>query len=182
MATVAHSALTDPNIHEPKGASTALAGTIYTANGAGSGSWVYVPHAACYYSNIGTGTTLTAPTAFTLVAPTTTTQGVLRSFTHNNSGRLTYTGTLTENMVVVVTMTVKHSAGSNTDIHVQVFKNGSGVTGTEHVTTANSANYRSLTTVAHLSMATNDYVEIYMKTASGNIVVHALNLSIRADV
>lgn len=34
-----HSALTDPNIHEPKGASTATSGQVYQANGSGSGTW-----------------------------------------------------------------------------------------------------------------------------------------------
>lgn len=36
-----HSALTDPEIHEPKGASTALSGQTYVSNGAGSGSFDY---------------------------------------------------------------------------------------------------------------------------------------------
>ncbi len=39
MATVNHSNLSDPYLHEPKGASTATAGEIYVADGAGSGSW-----------------------------------------------------------------------------------------------------------------------------------------------
>ena len=39
MATVSHSAITDPNIHEPKGVATASADYIYQANGSGSGSW-----------------------------------------------------------------------------------------------------------------------------------------------
>lgn len=39
MANVAHSSLTGAELHEPKGASTALAGTVYVANGSGSGSW-----------------------------------------------------------------------------------------------------------------------------------------------
>lgn len=39
MANVAHSALTDPNLHEPKGVATATADQIYQANGSGSGSW-----------------------------------------------------------------------------------------------------------------------------------------------
>lgn len=39
MANVNHSALTDPYLHEPKGASTASAGDVYVANGAGSGTW-----------------------------------------------------------------------------------------------------------------------------------------------
>lgn len=34
-----HSGLTDPNIHEPKGASTADDGQVYVADGAGSGAW-----------------------------------------------------------------------------------------------------------------------------------------------
>lgn len=38
MATE-HNTITDPEIHEPKGASTALAGQVYVSNGAASGSW-----------------------------------------------------------------------------------------------------------------------------------------------
>jgi hypothetical protein len=34
-----HVAITDPQIHEPKGISTAAAGTVYKANGTGSGTW-----------------------------------------------------------------------------------------------------------------------------------------------
>lgn len=39
MANVAHASLTDPNLHEPKGVSTATADQIYQANGSGAGSW-----------------------------------------------------------------------------------------------------------------------------------------------
>tara|TARA_R110002153_G_scaffold5540_2_gene25685 strand:+ start:4920 stop:5390 length:471 start_codon:yes stop_codon:yes gene_type:complete len=39
MANVNHSSLTDPYIHEPKGAATAAAGRVYVANGTGSGAW-----------------------------------------------------------------------------------------------------------------------------------------------
>ena len=39
MANVAHSTLTGSELHEPKGAATAALGTVYVANGAGSGSW-----------------------------------------------------------------------------------------------------------------------------------------------
>ena len=37
--TIQHSAIADPNIHEPKGAATASSGKVYVANGTGSGSW-----------------------------------------------------------------------------------------------------------------------------------------------
>lgn len=39
MADIQHSAITDPQVHEPKGASTASANTVYVSNGAGSGTW-----------------------------------------------------------------------------------------------------------------------------------------------
>lgn len=39
MSNVAHSSLTGSQLHEPKGADTAALGTVYVANGAGSGSW-----------------------------------------------------------------------------------------------------------------------------------------------
>lgn len=39
MANVNHSTLTDPYLHEPKGAASASSGDVYVANGAGSGAW-----------------------------------------------------------------------------------------------------------------------------------------------
>lgn len=36
---VAHSALTGSNLHEPKGVASAASGTVYVADGAGSGTW-----------------------------------------------------------------------------------------------------------------------------------------------
>lgn len=38
--TIEHSVITDPNIHEPKGVSTANSEQVYSADGVGSGSWV----------------------------------------------------------------------------------------------------------------------------------------------
>lgn len=42
MANVQHSSLSDPNLHEPKGISTAAGNTVYLANGSGSGTWTPV--------------------------------------------------------------------------------------------------------------------------------------------
>lgn len=39
MANVSHASLTGSELHEPKGADTAALGTVYVANGAGSGTW-----------------------------------------------------------------------------------------------------------------------------------------------
>tara|TARA_R110000822_G_scaffold120579_2_gene254039 strand:- start:42 stop:695 length:654 start_codon:yes stop_codon:yes gene_type:complete len=43
LANVQHNALTDPNIHEPKGVTTANAGAVYVATGTGSGNWSVYP-------------------------------------------------------------------------------------------------------------------------------------------
>lgn len=42
MANVQHSSLSDPNLHEPKGVSTAAANSVYLSNGSGSGTWTPV--------------------------------------------------------------------------------------------------------------------------------------------
>ena len=48
MATgdIEHNELPDELLHEPKGASTAVAGTVYVADGAGSGSFQKLPTAS----------------------------------------------------------------------------------------------------------------------------------------
>lgn len=57
-----HSALTDPEIHEPKGASTASINTVYTSNGAGSGSWVAPPYTlSASFADVSTATTIYVP-------------------------------------------------------------------------------------------------------------------------
>lgn len=39
MANIEHSAITEANLHEPKGVSTAAVNKVYVANGSGSGTW-----------------------------------------------------------------------------------------------------------------------------------------------
>lgn len=50
--TVEHKDILDPNIHEPKGVSTASSNQIYVANGSGSGSWVTPPYHSPVYAEI----------------------------------------------------------------------------------------------------------------------------------
>lgn len=70
--SIQHSAITDPDIHEPKGASTAAAGTVYISDGAGSGSW-QVNAAAKYgeiiITNSAVAQTLSAASAYAKLNP-----------------------------------------------------------------------------------------------------------------
>jgi len=70
--TVQHNAITDPDIHEPKGIATATAGKVYVSDGASSGTWKYSPgkaHAEIYISGGLTAHTLAAASAFTKLNP-----------------------------------------------------------------------------------------------------------------
>jgi hypothetical protein len=72
VANIQHSVLTDPNIHEPKGASSAAAGKVYVANGSGSGSWEYISghaYGELYISNNSTAQTLAAASATSKLNP-----------------------------------------------------------------------------------------------------------------
>lgn len=69
---VQHNVITDPNIHEPKGASTASAGQVYVADGAGSGNW-RTPgggdYAEIYITGGTVATALPAASAYTKINP-----------------------------------------------------------------------------------------------------------------
>lgn len=69
----AHKDLTGTDLHEPKGAASAASGTVYTANGLGSGAWTavkasYVP-VSVRFTDVSTASTQYAvcPVAGTIV-------------------------------------------------------------------------------------------------------------------
>lgn len=73
MANVQHSAITDPNIHEPKGVASAAAGKVYVSNGSGSGTWELPAGSAygdMYIDSGATAQTLAASSATAKLNPT----------------------------------------------------------------------------------------------------------------
>jgi hypothetical protein len=175
MPTILHDVLTTTELHEPKGVSTASANKAYVANGSGSGSWVTLnPYGGLRYNNIGTGTTFSSPTSYTLMNAATTVTTV-KDFTHNSLGRLTYTGTPNRHLHGVMEMAFKHSTGSGQDIYTAIYKNGAilGTPNTEIVQSADSGTFHTVAMHFDVVAATNDYFEVYLKTASGNVIVHS---------
>ena len=74
MANVQHSNLTDPNLHEPKGISTATADQVYISNGSASGNWRDVNRLpgtgwGQYSNSVYTGTTYLNITSTGVVLP-----------------------------------------------------------------------------------------------------------------
>lgn len=72
MADIQHSAITDPNIHEPKGITTALNGQMYVADGGGSGNWKFTSghaYGELFISNNSTAQTLPAASGTAVLNP-----------------------------------------------------------------------------------------------------------------
>lgn len=73
MADIQHSAITDPNIHEPKGITTASSGQVYVADGGGSGDWKFIAghsYGEIFISNNSTAQTLPVSSGTAILNPT----------------------------------------------------------------------------------------------------------------
>lgn len=142
MANVQHSSLTDPNIHEPKGISTATANTVYMANGSASGSWTNVNRLpgtgwGQYSNSIYVGTTGLAISTTNVLLPFDTNVNVTQL-------PITLTGTTTSLMnlgtetlqfvsagdmhSLTMSFTVYSTSGSPTAIDLQLMGSSDGTT------------------------------------------------------
>ena len=96
---IEHNAITDPDIHEPKGAAAASAGEVYIADGAASGAW----------------TDLQAETPMvysTKIADISTAETVYVPVTHNGAISAVYTVIDGAIATADATLTVKNAAGA----------------------------------------------------------------------
>lgn len=178
----AHSGLTaDADLHICKGVLAAAVGKTVIADGAGSQALKYAnPHGGFSFSDIATPATVTAPSSYTKVAPTTVAAGGAIEYTEATTARLTYTGTDTLDANVFISLCIGHAAGANRDIYVSLYKNGSAVTGTETAVTAVTATKTPIPLSFQIAnVATNDYFEVYLKNNGGaeNVSVYSFQMS-----
>ena len=116
------------------------------------------------------------------VAGTTTGQAVTQRFTHTNN-RLTYTGALTR--TVRVSVILGFTTGANDRVGVYIAKGGTVISFSESYATANAAGrVESVSGQTIVSLATNDYIEIFVQNESGirNITVTELSVIIEAQL
>lgn len=209
MATVQHSAITDPNIHEPKGVAAATVNKVYVSNGSGSGTWQKLsppqlaglttngqagdtltvngsgnfvftgtPHGQVHFYNLSTPYTLTYPSSFTKLAPTTIASGFPSNFTEATTARLTYTGADTTPVAITYSVSLDQTSGADRDLIIAIYKNGSVDNG-HSVTTTTTGVKHTLFGTSVINMATGDYVELYILNngGSGNIRLYAMQLN-----
>lgn len=179
MAVVQHKNITNADLHEAKGASSATVGQVLIAKGDGTATFQNItPRGSSYFVNLSSPYTLAYPSVYTKLAPVTTSTGTNVNYTVSTDGRLTYTGTRTLATRFVFNISLDQAVGSNRDIEVAVYKNGSIVPGSNIVNTTTSAIKILTTVIIDANMATNDYVEAFIKNAgvSGDVRVYSYYL------
>lgn len=166
MANVNHSTLSDPYLHEPKGVSTALAGQIYVANGSGSGNWVENSRAFGGYLTFSTSSPYahSATISDTVLNPSFSTS-VNNGFTGlaSPNARVRYDGTETIAASLSCNFSLQQASGSPKQIQLVLYKNGVELTGSRMVATVASGEWRVLSFNYDTNLATNDYIEVFVK-------------------
>lgn len=167
MATIQHRDITGDNIHEPKGASTALDGQVYRADGTGSGDWMFpAGHAygELYIAAGATAQTLPASSATAKLNPT-------GEWTTNGSANVTLSaanGTITVlqageyqlNFWITFT-TAAISSGAKYNFHYAV--NGTAADRKVIVVkTSNGADTLHCSANGFASLAANDVISMYV--------------------
>jgi hypothetical protein len=118
---------------------------------------------------------------FVVVNPATAVSGSSVAFTGGDFslGQLKYTGPLTRTFLVQAT--VAHSGALNDDIIFAIAKNGIVIQASRTLDSIKSAGAVQHSCVSTLvSLATNDYVEVFVANADStdDVTVKALNLSV----
>lgn len=124
-------------------------------------------YGALYFSSAVT-TTLAAATP-AKAAGTTAAQNGSRHFTISTTNRLTYIGVDTDVFRVSCTVGITKSAGGSTTGSHYLYVNDSPVTGASiNRTYANATDEGSVALVAHITLTTNDYIELWLETDTGD--------------
>lgn len=166
MVNINHNVLTDPYLHEPKGASTALAGQVYIANGAGSGSWVESHRIVGGAIGFSTGTpyAFSATTSDTVLNPTFT-LSTNNGFTGLSSpnARIRYDGTETINVSLDAVFSCIQAAGAARALQLVFAKNGTALANSRMIATMTSGEYHVISVKFDTTLSTNDYIEVFGK-------------------
>jgi len=173
MANVNHNTLTDPYLHEPKGASTALAGQIYVADGAGSGDWVENSRIFGGYLTFSTGSPYahSVTTSNTVINPSFT-ASTNNGFTGLSSpnARVRYDGTETINASIDGIFSIEQNSGTSKDVEMAIYKNGVELTGSRMIMSSFTGEWHTFALKFNTTLGTNDYIEVFIKANASTTV------------
>ena len=124
--------------------------------------------------------TVIASTATPVLVAGTWTVDLSTNATCTTAGRITYTGTTTQILTINAALSLDPASGSNQNLQVYLYKNGAAIAGSRIESKVNNSEHLAVPLVYQVSMATNDFIEIYVQnsTATNNITVSRAVLSI----
>ncbi len=133
---------------------------------------ISLPKGSIYYIPAyptGTNFAYAVQNTYYLLNLATTANGLNSSFTHNGAGRLTYTGTATTTFLVTAACSILYTGATSRTIGLDLRKNGT-TTGTSqcYSNVVNGVTPQSMSLNGLVSLATNDYIEIYTANHANN--------------
>ena len=182
--TIEHRVIPEGNLHEPKGVSTALANTVYVANGAGSGVWKTLNPVTHSFGSMlvpdpGNGSLLFPPITDKTLG--TASQFILLTgsgipFQSGPSARVSFsTNRLTVSVGGVyqvhfdATISATHNDPSNYPVYfaVRFRKSGGTFSGLKSITSINSLHAPQHLALTELfSLNSGDYIQLVAATSS----------------
>ena len=132
----------------------------------------------CYYISTPAETSITGATT-PIKAAGTTTEIASNGFSHT-SNRLTYSGTATLKFVAQGNVSATKASGTGADIRYAVAKNGTIVTGLSVTRNTSSSVEGAMAFGGIVTLATNDYVEIWVEnlTNADNLTIQEGSLTV----
>lgn len=171
MADLEHKDITDPNIHEPKGISSASSGDVYVANGSGSGAMtsrktiaVKPVYGQIYFDGNATATTLTTQNTYYRIAGT---------YTNGQSNEMTLGSNQIEVDIagvyeVTLNLSVYQNGGSTDQHKIAIAVNGTPQNPTMTKALSSSTDPESLDLTAVLSLSDGDVLYPMITNTSNN--------------
>lgn len=136
--------------------------------------------AQMYWINNTTATTIATINVFVKANGTSTANAINQKFTHTNN-RLTYTGGLTRDFIVSAVVSMQD--GNAQLMICRIAKNGTTLANSEsQATTSQTNRSQNVKTQTIVSLAPNDYIEIFITngTSTSAITVTELNVIVEA--
>lgn len=193
---IEHASISDPEIHEPKGVSTAAANTAYLADGAGSGVWRQITYSdianvfsygSMVITNNATNFPLTAVADTTFGTPSqySVMTGVGAPFSSENLYNLTFD---TDKLVVPYTgiykvdvyMNISAYPGTNAKVSMRHLLNGTTYSSRAPIVKASGTGAAGqLTGFGLVSMTAGDSLQIALASdTTGNLLIRDFNMTL----
>lgn len=105
----------------------------------------------------------------------------LSRFSHNGTGRLTYTAEIDERLPIDVSVSVTMAGGGDKLISAYIALNGTPIAATKTQTTANSSSTANINIPWQLEFSNGDYIEIYLDNTVDTVNIIGKNATIRVN-